>query len=294
MNLNQFILEINIIAILIASSTLSFGVYQYLKNKDSKVKQILRLIYAQLEIFGAWVGTEGRGYGKELTNEEKFDNANPFKLIYEIENNQFIQITLLDELNFVPKDILGKINEFNQNIVRITNIQNFRNQIVVSDIDLSWQIKELLDNYNKQNRNFEVFLQSIKDGKKVPKNKEKFNKHKALRLIDRLIYYGTKIHCDIIGDSKSNGMKEQLEIIKEWTEKELKERNKKSANSLSLFVFITALSWLYLLSILLTKGDITGLLIPFWIIVIILVVSTIFAVVFNCFNKQQCPNRHGL
>ena len=43
----------------------------------------------------------------------------------------------------------------------------------------------------------------------------------AVRLIERLVYYGKVIHCNIIGNSRSNGMREQLEIIKSWTENNL-------------------------------------------------------------------------
>jgi len=191
--------DIQLLGLSITTLSVSFAIFTYKKNKLEQKSQLLKVLLNQLHIAGPWVSSNSNGY-TTYSDNLKLNNANPFKLIYKIENNPLTNIGLLPEISSVPEEIIGKINEFNQDVVKISNIQRFKSQLVTQNYDLSKSIKIKLDNYISENPN-----RCYCDFHKLLNNDEKF-------FVNRLVSYGRIIHIDIIGN-KSKAMRLHWEPI---------------------------------------------------------------------------------
>jgi len=194
-----------------------FVYFQWFKTNREKKIHILKILKAQLDCLGPWVGSTGSGYGSELTKLQKFDNINPFKLIFNTGSSPLIDSTLLEQVSEVPEEIIGEINQLFYDFKRIESIQNFRNQLVASDVKLSTAIKEKIENCKIETTTFEDFLD------KLTENERSF--------VSILLTYGQFLHCNIIGN-KHHGARQHWEKVYQWVIEEIKQYRKPQ------FVFI--------------------------------------------------------
>ena len=98
---------------------LYFAYYQWVKTAREKRNHLLKVLKVQLDCLGPWMGSTGSGYGEELTEEQKFDNANPFKLIYETSSEALITLNMLDNITNVEEETIGELNQLYYDLVRI-------------------------------------------------------------------------------------------------------------------------------------------------------------------------------
>lgn len=202
--------DINLITLLLTELGLFFAFFQYLRTKKDQTLHLIKILKKQLDVTGCWVGS-GSGYGQELTEEQKYDNANPFKLIYEIDNAPFTQLSTLDGISDVPEEVIGEILQFNQDIMRLRSLQSFRNQIVTSDLSLAFELSTEVRNARCNNVEFNDFRKEYK--KLVKKPGDIYDM--KFQLLDRLVMYGEVIHCSVIGNPNS-GAREHWEKVKKW------------------------------------------------------------------------------
>lgn len=203
--------ETNLIIGIVTIFGFLLAYFQYLKANTEKRRQILTIVKSQLDSMEEWVGV----YENDLTDEQKYDNANPFKLIFEIQNTPLINVSSLEEFSSVPEAIINNISSLNQNISRIKSIQEFRNQIASSDLDLSQEIYNDIEESKNKDINFSSFIGKYN----IKKPREKLKKDLIML---RYIKYGIEIHCKIIGNS-TEGMRKDWENTKTWVENEIKE-----------------------------------------------------------------------
>lgn len=164
------------------------------------------ILKSQILCLGPWVGSPGSGYGSELTNIQKFENINPTKLIFNTSASALINLTLLEQISSIPQEILDEINQLNYDFKRIESIQDFKNQIVTSDLKLTTSLRNKINNSGR-NVLFETFLNQLTD-------KEK-------NLAEILLNFGSVIHCNVIGN-KSHGSRQHWEKIYKWITSEEK------------------------------------------------------------------------
>jgi len=186
-----------------------FAYFQWIKTTREKRVHLLKVLKVQLDCLGPWIGFEGYGYGEELTLEQKFENANPFKLIYDTASEALINLNMLDSLASVDENIIGELNQLYYDLVRIKNIQNFRNLYIFGDINTSCELARKINEYvcNNKIKSMDEFVKIIKS------EREK-------EMLERLLTYGKVLHCDIIGN-KDKSARQHLEKLKNWTQKEL-------------------------------------------------------------------------
>jgi len=186
-----------------------FAYYQWKKHSREKRIHLLKVLKIQLDCLGPWMGTTGQGYGDELTEEQKFDNANPFKLIYETASDALINLNMLDEMNNVPDEIIGELNQLYYDLIRIENIQNFRNMYIVGDIKTSNKLQKKISEYlcNNDIPSINDFRNSIKgSGEEI--------------MLKRLLEYGKVLHCDVIGN-KDRSARQHWEKLNKWVNEQL-------------------------------------------------------------------------
>jgi len=180
-----------------------------------------------LSITGPWASSGNEGYVGHPSEEQKLDYANPFRLIYGIENVPFQQITLQQGIIDFSERILGNIFQLNQNIIRIKDIETFRRDLVSKNFNLAVELQGKLEVYkaNNKERSFEDFLDYLGTNRKSDNLKE---------LARKLCRYYEIIHFTIIGSRNSGGMKQQYHEIEE----ELEKLEKRRAYWLYLIYFI--------------------------------------------------------
>lgn len=202
---------------------LYFAYFQWKKTSREKRLHLLKVLKIQLEGLGPWMGTTGSGYGEELNEDQKFDNANPFKLIYETGTEPLININMLDEMNNVPDEIIGELNQLYYDLVRIKNIQNFRSLYITSDIKMSNSLAISIKDYvcKTKCKSMNEFCNTIKD------MDEKI-------MLDRLLHYGKVLHCDVIGN-KDRCARQHWEKLYKWVNDQLISKND------TVFIFATYL-----------------------------------------------------
>ncbi|KKQ38277.1 MAG: hypothetical protein US54_C0013G0005 [Candidatus Roizmanbacteria bacterium GW2011_GWA2_37_7] len=204
---------------------LYFAYYQWVKTAREKRNHLLKVLKVQLDCLGPWMGSTGSGYGEELTEEQKFDNANPFKLIYETSSEALITLNMLDNITNVEEETIGELNQLYYDLVRIKNIQAFRNGYILSDIDTSNALAKKIKDYlcNNQIKSFIKFV------KTVGEENEKI-------MLERLVRYGKILHCEVIGN-KDRAARQHWEKLQGWVKKELVPKNDYIFNIIT-FVFL--------------------------------------------------------
>ena len=178
-------MNINIenLTFLLTLLALYFAYYQWTKNAREKRNHLLKVLKVQLDCLGPWMGSTGSGYGEELTSDQKFDNANPFKLIYETASEALINLNMLDNITNIDENIIGELNQLYYDLVRIQNINKFRSDYVLSDINTSNSISGKIKDYLCKNRTISMneFVKTLSD-------------EKEQLMIERLLRYGTILH----------------------------------------------------------------------------------------------------
>lgn len=212
--------QINLMTFILTLISFYFAFFQWKKTIREKRIHLLKIIKVQLDCLGPWMGVPGHGYGDDLTEDQKFDNANPYKLIYETASEQLISLNMLDEMNNVSNEIIGELNQLYYDLIRIINIQNFRNTYITSDIKTSNSLSKKLKQYKCENS-----IISISDFSKSLKENEKI-------MLERLLHYGKVLHCDVIGN-KDRSARQHWEKLYAWANNQLQPQND------LLFIFVT-------------------------------------------------------
>lgn len=234
---------LNILSLLITLLGFYFAYFQYFKVTKERKKHLLKVLGGQLDCLGVWVGSDnGNGYGDELTEEQKYGNALPYKVIYNTGSSPLIDsTTILEAMVDVPDFIIGEINQLYYDLKRIESIQNYKNLLTSSDLKLSNAITRKIINYQKENPQlpFHHFLLDA------------FNNNDDLekRFIEQLVSYGHTLHCEIIGN-KNKGACQHWTKIRDWIKDEKKNKIKPDYIFILLTFFVMVLAW-HLFSILL-------------------------------------------
>ncbi len=189
---------------------LYFTYFQWKKTTREKRIHLLKVLKTQLDCLGPWMGTSGEGYGEELTEDQKFDNANPFKLIYNTASESLISMNSFDEITNVDISIIGELNQLYYDLVRIQNIQNFRNLYITSDIKISKSLAGKLGEYccNNNYKSMQKFSNTISNTEEQA-------------MLHRLLHYGKVLHCEVIGNKNRAG-RQHWEKLNEWASSQLK------------------------------------------------------------------------
>ena len=203
-----------------------FAYYQWFKNRRDKKKHLLKLLKVQLDCLGPWVSSDNEGYGNELTKNQKFNEANPSKLIYQTGSSLLIDSNLLEQMSDVPEEIVGEINQLYYDFKRIESIQKFRNDLVTSDVILSSSILDKLNSYDKKVTTFESFLHELS------KNE--------MWIVSMLVSYGEVLHCKVIGN-KHRGARLHWERTREWVLNELRTYKKPQLDFILITIIILTL-----------------------------------------------------
>lgn len=267
---------IKILTLIITLAGFYFAYFQYFKVTKERKRHLLKVLDGQLDCLGAWVGSDnGNGYGDELTEEQKYNNALPSKVIYNTGSSPLIDSTILEAMANVPVSIIGEINRLYYDLKRIESIQNYRNLLTSSDLKLSNSINQKIINYQKANPQspFHHFLMTLKD---KDDDLEK-------RFIEQLVSYGQTLHCTIIGN-KNKGACQHWTKIKDWIKNEKK--NEIKPNYVFIFItFFAAFLTLYLIQNLLIFPVNISLL-----ILISVLITLIFSLISTAINFICIPH----
>lgn len=99
--------NLNLFTFIITISGFYLAYYQWFRINREKKIHLLKLLKVQLDCLDPWVDSTGSGYGSDLTKEQKYENANPFKLIYSTGSSPLIDSTLLEQMSEVPEEIIA-------------------------------------------------------------------------------------------------------------------------------------------------------------------------------------------
>jgi hypothetical protein len=216
------------LVLLVTLSGFYLAYFQWFKSSRERKNHLLKLLKVQLNCLGPWVDSEGEGYGKELTEKEKFENANPFKLIYQTEHTPLINSTQLEQMSGVPEDILGEISQLIYDFKRIERIQEYKNLLTSTNLNLSLNVKEKLKDAECKHLTYIDFL-------KLLSNREK-------QFVLTLVRYGEILHCNVIGN-KERSARKHWELSIKWVLNELLVYKKPQW----IFIILTFLSNMLLL-----------------------------------------------
>lgn len=171
-----------------------------------------------------------------LTDEQKFDNANPSKLIYSTVEEPLINTSLIEGFSDIPDEIIGEITQLFYDLRRIKSIQSFRNLLISSNIDMALEIKNDIDLFlaNNKDANFDGFLRSY--------DRKKDRNFKKFMFIKWIVNYAEALHCNIIGN-KNHGARQHWEKVNDWLKESLNKENEYNFMFLSVtfFTFILTL-----------------------------------------------------
>lgn len=217
--------DLNILGFAFTNLSLAFAFYIFFKTRYEQRRQFITVLRNQLSCTGPWVSSESPGYTKS-DDTLKFNNSNPFKLIFTMANEPLISLSLLPAFSAIDSRVAGHISEFNQDAIRIKNIQEFKEKFVFSQINLSNDVlkrwKKHESKYNSNN--YFKFYDSLSEQEKI--------------FVDRLVRYGDQIHVEIIGHP-GHGMRQHWEEINQWTT--LEEKRLKSIQTYVIDVLILSI-----------------------------------------------------
>lgn len=219
--------NVNIVTLLITILGFYFAYFQYFKVKKERKRHLLKILDVQLDCLGPWVGSDnGNGYGDELTEEQKYNNALPSKIIYGTGSSPLIDLNILESMADVPDEIISEIDQLYYDLIRIESIQNYRNLLTSSDLKLSYSVNQKIFEYRAASPQspFHHFLMDFKDKDYLEK-----------KFIEQLVSYGQTLHCSVIGN-RNHGACQHWSKIKEWVKKEKNNALKPD----TLFIAITS------------------------------------------------------
>lgn len=269
---------INILTLVITLFGLYFAYFQYFRITKERRRHLLKVLDGQLDCLGVWVGSDnGNGYGDELTEEQKFNNALPSKIIYNTGSSPLIDsTTILEAMADVPDQIIGEINQLYYDVKRIESIQNYRNLLTSSDIKTSISMNQKILNYRKENPQlpFHHFLMTYK-------NDNDFEK----RFFEQLVSYGQTLHCAVIGN-KNKGACQHWTKIKDWIKKE-KINNLKPDHLFICISFVIIFLISYLITTLLNSPPELLILVIISILVTFLLSINSAAITCNYFKLEN-------
>lgn len=220
---------LDFLTLVITISGFYFAYFQWYKTNRERKFHLLKVLKVQLDCLGPWVGSTGDGYGNDLTEEQKFDNADPSKVVYLTGSTPLIDSTLLEQMSDVPEDIIGEISQLYYDFKRIESIQEYRNLLTSSDIKLSLTIKRKHRDAIYNLVGYNEFI------KLLSKNEKDF--------VQLLVSYGKTLHCDVIGN-KSRSARQHWEKLQEWVKNEMQSYKNPQLTFISLS-FISFLGLCY-------------------------------------------------
>ncbi len=205
-------LIIEFISAFLTDSAVLIAFIQFRKIEIDRKKQIIKSIYNQLETTGVWAQVNSPGYIGHPNDKEKIEWAHPFSYVYGIKHEGLQLIALQEGIIDLPDRFISRLFEYNQNISRIKDLADFKKDITSSNFKAAYELEKQIKNYsskiNSVSINWNSFLVTIRSsvgGKNYPE---------IVRMAELFADYGTKIHYEIIGNSLSNGMKQQHEELK--------------------------------------------------------------------------------
>lgn len=270
--------NVNVITLLVTITGFYFAYFQYFKVKKERKRHLLKVLDGQLQCLGPWVGSEnGNGYGDELTEEQKYANALPSKVIYNTGSSPLIDLTILESMADVPDEIIGEINQLYYDLIRIESIQNYRNLLTSSDLVLSDFVEQRVLNYRFANPQlpFHHFLLTLK-------NKDNLKK----RFIEQLVSYGKTLHCVVIGN-RNHGACQHWTKIKEWIKEEKINESKPDILFIILTTIIVYISVLCISNLFILSPNISDIVLISAFIVIIFSLSS------NAISPEYVKNLIG-
>ncbi len=204
--------DIDFISAIVTVLGFYFAYYQWKKTNREKREHLMKVLEEQLNCLELWI----QPYDKTLSEEQKFRNASPFKIIYKTGSAPLIESTLLEEISNVPSQEISRINQLHYDLKRIESLQSFRDQLTSSDIKLSIDIENDLIRYLNDCQNKQVG-QDFNDFINTYNNRASDIRKKTL--LNLFVHYGETLHCQIIGNSKS-GARNHWEELNRWIKKE--------------------------------------------------------------------------
>lgn len=199
----------DLLSLIITTVAFYFAYYTWHRINKEKRIHLLKILKTQLECLGPWMSSDRYGYGNELTENEKFAETNPTKLIYETAREPLAGTLQLESISNVPKHIIGEAYQLYYDLVRIKNIQDFKIGYINSQPLLALKLLKKLRAYKLENSSlcFCDFRKTLKEGEK--------------EMSDTLVHWGTEIHCKVIGN-KDRAARQHWEKINTWVDGELK------------------------------------------------------------------------
>lgn len=200
-------LDLNLISIFLTDFAVLIAFIQFRKIEIDRRKQVIKTIFNQLEVTGAWAQVNSQGYLGNPSDQEKIEWANPFKYVYRIKHEGLQSIALQEGVIDFPDRFISRLFEYNQNISRIKDLTDFKKNVTASNfeiaIKLENQVKTYLSVTNPISTNWNSFLTTLNT------SVMKKNLSRVSRMAELFVEYGSKIHYEIIGSDNSNGMKQQ-------------------------------------------------------------------------------------
>ncbi len=167
-----------------------------------KIKVISSIKY-QLKIIGRWASANNEGYIGSPDDKKILEFSNPFRIIFDTQNNSIKGIMLDQSVVHLSDNMLSAIAEMNQIIESMKSIENFRRQITASDINLSLKInsKKKESEYKETvaSKQYQYFINSLDENEKI--------------FADKIYKYNYIIHYEMIGSRYSKGLKTYFHII---------------------------------------------------------------------------------
>lgn len=259
--------DLNLITFIVTLLAFYLAYFQWFTINRQKRLHVLKVLKVQLDCLGPWVGTESDGYETELTKEQKFDNANPFKVIYTTGSSPLIDSTLLEQMSDVKEEIIGEISQLYYDFKRIETIQEYRNQLTSNGIKMSLEVREALDSFNQSENTFEEFLKKLNEPEK--------------QFVEILERYGKVLHCVVIGN-KSHGARQHLEKIYKWLDNELVVYKKPQY----VFIVVTLVVFLLVLIFLNLRFQFTNLAVIVLVTLILTSIASFYTKAINMNNEN--------
>lgn len=186
-----------------------FGValayFIFIKQSLNKKRQIIQTIRSALDVTGVWASSSNQGYNRPFTEEEKLEHIHPFKIIYKVNDAALNAIIHNEEMLNFPT-LSSKVNEYNQNLIRIRDIESYREELTTNNFPLSQELEQEIVTYKSNNSvvNMSQFVSVLAI---------KPNGQLLIQLSSTLLQLEETLHFSVIGSIGSNGLRDQHEHI---------------------------------------------------------------------------------
>lgn len=249
------------------------------KNKLlERQRQALISLESQLKISGSWASASNEGYIGEPNEQQKLSFVNPFYLIYTIENSALKDVMVQPGVIDFSKRFNEALAQYNQHISRIRDLEKFREQVCLNNIDKSRLILEKIkteQNKLASEQSYQNFIKSF--------NESDVNEKTAKFLAHKFYNDSYEIHYRLIGSRNSGGLKNFYHILEEEIDKQRKVIQKRKLLFNFIFFFFISLFFLGIITFLkLQFKNIEQFLILLLLIIII-----------SLFNHYHYKNREN-